>query len=218
MTFEPSVILDALPQLLVGARLTILIAVGGLVIGFVFGILAGLARAVGPRVVNGLAMLYIGVIRGTPLVVQVMFIYFALPLAIGVRIDALSAAVAAIAVNSGAYIAEVVRGAVLSISKGLVEAGLALGVSRGQVLMSVVWPIAFRRMIPALGNQFIISIKDTSLFIVIGVGELTRKGQEIIAMNFRALEIWSSVAVIYLIITLSLAFGLRLIEKRVRIL
>jgi len=163
-------------------------------------------------------MAYIGLIRGTPLVVQVMFIYFALPLAIGIRIDALAAAVTAIAVNSGAYIAEVVRGAVLSISKGLVEAGLALGVSRFQVLMSVIWPIAFRRMIPALGNQFIISVKDTSLFIVIGVGELTRRGQEIIAMNFRALEIWATVAVIYLILTASLALALRLVEKRIRIL
>ena len=218
MTFDPSVILDALPQLFAGARLTIFIAVIGLVAGFVLGILAGLARAVGPKVTVWLAMAYIGLIRGTPLVVQVMFIYFALPLAIGVRIDALAAAVTAIAVNSGAYIAEVVRGAVLSIDKGLVEAGLALGVSRLQVLMSVVWPIAFRRMIPALGNQFIISIKDTSLFIVIGVGELTRRGQEIIAMNFRALEIWSTVAIIYLVLTASLALALRFIEKRIRIL
>ncbi|VDR28799.1 Glutamine transport system permease protein glnP [Raoultella terrigena] len=148
-----------------------------------------------------------------------MFIYFALPMAFNdLRIDPFSAAVVTIMINSGAYIAEITRGAVLSIHKGFREAGLALGLSRSETIRHVILPLALRRMLPPLGNQWIISIKDTSLFIVIGVAELTRQGQEIIAGNFRALEIWSAVAVIYLIITLVLSFILRRLERRMKIL
>src|SRR5690606_4486240 len=100
----------------------------------------------------------------------------------------------AIVINSGAYVAEIVRGALASIHRGLREAGLSLGLPAWKVVVYVTGPIAFRRMLPALGNQFIASLKDTSLFIVIGVGELTRQGQEIIAVNFKAVEIWATVA------------------------
>ncbi|MDU7866856.1 MAG: ABC transporter permease subunit, partial [Pantoea sp.] len=134
------------------------------------------------------------------------------------RIDPFSAAVVTIMINSGAYIAEITRGAVLSINKGFREAGLALGLSSRETLRYVIMPLALRRMLPPLGNQWIVSIKDTSLFIVIGVAELTRQGQEIIAGNFRALEIWSAVAIIYLVITLVLSFVLSRVEKRVKIL
>ena len=217
MTFDWSVIWAALPQLLEGVQLTVMIAVLGLVGGSVMGLLAGLARAYGTLSVNLLAQVYIELVRGTPIVVQVMFLYFALPLLAHIRIDALSAAILAIALNSGAYLAEVVRGAFLSIEKGLMEAGLAMGMARHRVLLKVVGPLAFRRLIPPLGNQCIVSFKDTSLFIVIGVGELTRKGQEIIAGNFQAVEIWSAVAVIYLLLTGIMTLSLRMIESRMRI-
>jgi len=160
----------------------------------------------------------VGLVRGTPIVVQVMFIYFALPGLLGVRVDPMTAAIASIVINSGAYIAEIVRGAFLSVPKGLSEAGLAMGLPRWRVLAFVVGPVAFRRMTPALGNQFIVSLKDTSLFIVIGVGELTRQGQEIMAANFRAIEIWTAVAVIYLLLIGVLTLGLRTVERRMRIL
>ncbi|MDP6765747.1 MAG: amino acid ABC transporter permease, partial [SAR324 cluster bacterium] len=120
----------------------------------------------------------------------------------------------AIAVNAGAYIAEVVRGAVQSIERGQVEAGRSIGLSRFQTMRYVIWPQAFRRMIPPLGNQFIISLKDTSLLVVIGMGELTRTGQEIVAENFRAFEVWLTVAIIYFIMTRTLSFGLNYVEKR----
>jgi glutamine transport system permease protein len=129
----------------------------------------------------------------------------------------MTAAVITIMVNAGAYIAEIVRGAVVSVHKGLVEAGLSLGISRYQLIRYVLGPIAIRRMIPPLGNQFIISLKDTSLFIVIGVGELTRQGQEIMASNFRALEIWLTVAIMYLIMTTILASTLRHFERKMKI-
>ncbi|PMS38334.1 L-glutamine ABC transporter membrane protein [Trinickia symbiotica] len=218
MEFDWSAIAAALPDLLDGVKLTVFIAFVGLVGGFIVGMITGMFRAYGPTVLNVLAQVYIELIRGTPIVVQVMFLYFALPVLAHLRIDGLTAAIIAITINSGAYLAEVVRGALLSISKGLTEAGLAMGLSMPRVLAKIVGPLAFRRLIPPLGNQCIVSLKDTSLFIVIGVGELTRKGQEIIAGNFRAVEIWTAVAIIYLILTGVMTLTLRLVEKRMSIL
>ncbi|MBD8163126.1 glutamine ABC transporter permease GlnP [Erwinia persicina] len=219
MQFDWSAIWPAIPILLEGAKMTLWISVLGLLGGVIIGLAAGFARAYGGWLSSNIALVFIELIRGTPIVVQVMFIYFALPMALpDFRIDPFTAAVVTIMINSGAYIAEITRGAVLSINRGFREAGLALGLSSRETLRYVIMPLALRRMLPPLGNQWIVSIKDTSLFIVIGVAELTRQGQEIIAGNFRALEIWSAVAVIYLIITLVLSFVLRRLERRMKIL
>jgi len=210
---------DALPNLWEGTKMTMLITFCGLAGGFVLGALTGVVRAYGPTWLSAIAQVYVAVIRGTPIVVQVMFLYFALPLMVpDLRIDALWAAIITLIVNSGAYISEIVRGSLLSVHKGLKEAGQAMGLPFHKILTHIIGPVAFRRMIPPLGNQCIISLKDSSLFIVIGVAELTRQGQEIMASNFRAVEIWSAVAIIYLILTGALALGLRLVEKRMRIL
>src|SRR5690606_2166723 len=115
---------------------------------------------------------------------------------------------------SGAYIAEVVRGAVQSISKGQVEAGRSLGLTHNQTMRYIVWPQAFKRMIPPLGNQFIISIKDTSLLSVILVPELMFQGRQIASNYFNAVEIYTAVAIFYLLITLTLSYILRMIERR----
>ena len=218
MELDWSVVFQAMPALLQGAKLTVFIAVVGLAGGVLVGLLFGLMRAYGNRIVSAIAFVYVEFVRGTPIVVQVMFIYFALPVLLDIRVDAMTAAVTSIIVNSGAYISEIVRGAFLSVPRGLREAGLALGMPTWRVLAFVVGPVAFRRMTPPLGNQFIVSLKDTSLFIVIGVGELTRQGQEIMAANFRAVEIWSAVALIYLGLIGVLTFALRTVEKRMRIL
>jgi len=198
--------------------MTVYITALGLVGGALLGALTGVVRAYGNRALGLLALTYVAVIRGTPIVVQVMFIYFALPLMFDIRVDPVMAAIATLMINSGAYIAEIVRGALLSVHKGLREAGQAMGLPFYKILCYIIGPIAFRRMIPPLGNQCIISLKDSSLFIVIGVAELTRQGQEIMASNFRAVEIWSAVAIIYLILTGMMALGLRLLETRMRIL
>ncbi|MBL0716326.1 MAG: ABC transporter permease subunit [Desulfosarcina sp.] len=240
MGFEFKYIVESIPALLAGAKLTWYITIIGILGGLALGTLAGLLRLAGSRTVGGesygifriigsvgqkLAIGYIELIRGTPIIVQAMFIYFALPMLIevttgirGVRFDALTAAIITIILNAGAYMAEIVRGAVESVNRGLVEAGMAMGISRLQLIVNIIGPIAFKRAIPPLGNQFIISLKDTSLFIVIGVGELTRQGQEIMASNFRPLEIWSAVAVCYLIMTSVLALSLKFIEKRMKII
>lgn len=218
MDFDWSVVVEAMPVLLSGARVTIIITLVGLAGGMFLGVVAGVMRAYGGIILNAIALAYIELIRGTPMLVQVMFIYFALPMLANIRVDPMSAAITAIMINAGAYIAEIVRGALLSVSKGLREAGLALGLPVWKVLLYIIGPLAFRRMIPPLGNQFIISLKDTSLFIVIGVAELTRQGQDIMSTTFRAVEVWSAVAILYLIMTGVMTLALRITEKRMRIL
>ncbi len=239
MDFEFSVISESLPALIEGAKLTWYIAILGIFGGMICGILAGLGRLAGTGslgekphgvfapimvMIRYISGCYVEFVRGTPIIVQAMFLYFAFPMLVkGIfdierfRIEALTAAVITIIINAGAYIAEIVRGSVMSINKGLVEAGMSLGISRFHLIVHVIGPIAFRRMIPALSNQFIISLKDTSLFIVIGVGELTRQGQEIMASNFRALEIWSAVAILYLIMTTFIAMVLKYFERKMKI-
>lgn len=218
MNFDSRYIWDALPLLMQGLQLTLIITLSGLLGGLIIGLLAGTCRALGGTISKTVSLVFVELIRGTPIMVQVMFIYFALPMVLPVRIDPVPAAIITIVINSGAYIAEITRGAILSINKGFKEASLAMGLSPRSTLLHVIMPLAFRRMIPALGNQWIISIKDTSLFIVIGVAELTRQGQEIIAGNFRALEVWTAVAMIYLFLTLCLSFLLKQLEKRIHIL
>ncbi|KMV74077.1 MULTISPECIES: glutamine ABC transporter permease GlnP [Rosenbergiella] len=218
MNFDFTYVWQAFPILLQGLKLTLFISLLGLCGGFIIGLIAGVARALGGRISKTLSLIFVELIRGTPIMVQVMFIYFALPLLLPIRIEPITAAVVTIMINSGAYIAEITRGAILSINKGFKEAGLAMGLSSRATLWHIIMPLALRRMIPALGNQWIISIKDTSLFIVIGVAELTREGQEIIAGNFRALEVWTAVAALYLVVTLCLSFLLKKLEKRMHIL
>lgn len=218
MNFDSRYIWDALPLLMQGLQLTLIISLSGLLGGLIIGLLAGTCRDLGGTISKTVSLVFVELIRGTPIMVQVMFIYFALPMVFPVRIDPVPAAIITIVINSGAYIAEITRGAILSINKGFKEASLAMGLSPRSTLLHVIMPLAFRRMIPALGNQWIISIKDTSLFIVIGVAELIRQGQEIIAGNFRALEVWTAVAMIYLFLTLCLSFLLKQLEKRIHIL
>lgn len=218
MDFRWDVVWNAMPQMVQGAQLTAQITLIGIGGGMVIGTLCGLILAFRLPVIHWLVFAYVSVIRGTPIVVQAMFIYFALPLAMDLTLSGFAAASLCLALNAGAYITEIVRGAVLSIDKGLTDAGLALGMSYPQVLTTVVGPLAFRRTIPPLGNQFIISLKDSALFLVIGVAELAQRGEQLTAQTGRALEIWTAVAVFYLIMTFTLAMIMRLIERRMTIL
>lgn len=212
--FDWQAAIDSLPFLIKGLPYTLMISFGGLIAGFVLGILFGLLSLNKKWYLRWPATAYIEVFRGTPILVQVLFIFYGLPDLIGAPIDPITAAIAAIAFNSGAYISEVVRGGVQSIAKGQQEAGLSLGLSRVQTFRFIIWPQALRRMIPPLGNQAIVSIKDTSLFSVIGVGELVRQGQVYIANTFTAFEVYFAVALLYLAITLSLSLLLRIYEHR----
>lgn len=203
----------ALPFLLEGLRLTLEITIIGLIIGFVIGLFAGLATLSRTRWLRWPGQAYMEFFRGTPILVQALFIFFGLPDLIGHPIPAFAAGVAAVALNSGGYICEIVRGGVRSIEKEQTEAGLAVGLSNTQTFRYIIWPQALRRIVPPLGNQGIISLKDTSVFSVIGVGELVRQGQVYIATTFNAFEIYFVVAIMYLIVTLTFSVFLRWLER-----
>jgi glutamine transport system permease protein len=212
--FSLSDIQGAMPYLLAGLRLTVEITIVGLILGFFLGLLTGLATLSPTRWLRWPGIAYLEFFRGTPILVQALFLFYGLPDLLGHPVPAFSAAVAAIALNSGAYICEIVRGGVKSIEKGQREAGLSIGMSGFQTFLYVIWPQALRRIVPPLGNQGIISLKDTSVFSVIGVGELVRQGQVYIAVTFNAFEIYFVVAMMYLVITLTFSFFLRKLEKR----
>ncbi|WP_373895418.1 amino acid ABC transporter permease [Virgibacillus natechei] len=207
-------IVEFLPQLATGLYYTLLISVVGLLVGFLLGAVFGLGRISDKKVIYTISTIYIEVIRGTPVLVQAIWIFFALPLITQYNMDSVLAGIVVIALNSGAYIAEIVRGAVQSIEKGQMEAGRSLGLDQGQAMRYIIWPQAFKRMIPPLGNQFIISIKDTSLLSVILVPELMFQGRLIASNHYNAVEIYTAVAVFYLAITLTLSFVLRIFERR----
>ncbi|WP_088894195.1 amino acid ABC transporter permease [Leptolyngbya ohadii] len=201
------VLLDALPNLLLGATVTLQLTAITVLLGMVFGSLIGILRLSPSPLLRFLTRCYVDFLRGTPLLVQIFMIYFGLPaLARGLgftfTLNQWAAAVIALTLNSSAYIAEIVRGGIQSIELGQREAAESLGLGSVQTMRYVIFPQALRRIIPPLGNEFITLLKDTSLVAVIGFEELFRRGQLIVAQNFRAFEIYFAVALIYLVLTL----------------
>lgn len=212
--FDFSLIIDSLPLLGIGALVTIEITAMAVFLGTCIGLFVGIAELARYPWIRIPAKIYVDFIRGTPLLVQIFIIYFALPIILGTRIEPFIAAVAACSINSGAYVAEIFRAGIQSIDKGQMEAGRSLGMSWTQTMRYIIIPQAFRRTIPQLGNEFIAMLKDSSLVSVIGFEELTRKGQLVIASTYGSLEIWSAVAIIYLIMTLSITRFVAYLEKR----
>ena len=216
MEFDLSLIVNSLPLLLKGAGLTLEITALAVGLGLIIGLFLGLAQLSKNPIFRWPAKVYVDVIRGTPLLIQIFIIYFALPNIIGERIDPYIAAVAACSLNSGAYIAEIFRAGIQSISLGQMRAGLSLGMTYPQTMRYIVLPQAVKRIIPPLGNEFIAMLKDSSLVSVIGFEELTRSGQLIIAETYGSLEIWSAVAIIYLVMTLTITRIVSVLEKKFR--
>ncbi|MBK7921544.1 MAG: amino acid ABC transporter permease [Veillonella sp.] len=217
MGFNWNLILDNLPLLLQGALVTVKITTMSVGCGFFIGMLVALANLSNLKIVRLLARCYVDIIRGTPLLVQIFLIYFALPMIIGSRIDPFVAAVTACSINSGAYVSEIFRAGIQSIDKGQMEAGRSLGLSWAQTMRYIIMPQAFKAIIPPLGNEFIAMLKDSSLVSVIGFEELTRRGQLIIAKTYASFEIWGTVAVIYLIMTVSISQLVAYLERRYNI-
>ena len=217
MEFDISLVSNSLPLLLRGALLTLEITALSVGFGLILGLILGLSQLAKTPLLRWPAKVYVDFIRGTPLLIQIFIIYFALPNLIGHRIDPFIAAVPACPLNSGAYIAEIFRGGIQSISQGQMRAGLSLGMTYGQTMRYIVLPQAFKRIIPPLGNEFIAMLKDSSLVSVIGFEELTRSGQLVIAETYATIEIWTAVALLYLIMTLSISQIVRFMEKRFRL-
>ncbi|MBO6179061.1 MAG: amino acid ABC transporter permease [Selenomonadaceae bacterium] len=217
MSFSFDLVINSLPLLLTGAAVTVEITALSITLGIIIGLFAGIARISKIRPLRYAAAVYVDFFRGTPLLVQIFIIYFALPLLTGQRIDPFIAAITACGINSGAYVAEIFRAGITSVDKGQMEAGRSLGMTWVDTMRYIIIPQAFRRVIPPLGNEFIALLKDSSLVSVIGFEELTRNGQLIIARTYGAMEIWLSVAVIYLIMTLSISRFVAYLEKRWRV-
>lgn len=214
MEFDFSIITHSFPLLLVGTGITLKITALAVGIGLIFGLAAAMARLSSIAPLRAVGRVYVDFIRGTPLLIQLFIIYFALPMITGKRVDPYVAAVAACSINSGAYVAEIFRAGIQSISIGQTRAALSLGMTNGQAFRYVVLPQAVRRVVPPLGNEFIAMLKDSSLVSVIGFGELTRTGQLLIAETYAAVEIWSCVAIIYLVLTLTISRLVTFVEKK----
>lgn len=208
------VIVDALPVLAQGSVVTLKITVISLFFALLIGLLFGLMSTSRSKILRGIATAYVDFLRGTPLLVQIFFIYFGLPPVLDIKIPETTAGILALSLNAGAYLAEIFRGGILSIDKGQMEAARSLGLTHGKAMRLVILPQAVRRMIPAFVNQFIVTLKDTSLLTVIGIRELMNSGEIIISSNFRSFEIWAVVAVFYFLMIYILSLLSRSLERR----
>ncbi|WP_103104957.1 amino acid ABC transporter permease [Brevibacillus reuszeri] len=210
-----SLITDASPLLLQGLENTIKVAFLSLLFATVLGLFFGLLRVSKRKSLQMIAKVYVSIIRGTPLYVQVIFFYFGLfPLVFGRATDAVSAGIFVLSLNAGAYLVEIFRAGIESIDKGQMEAGRAIGFTHGQTMAYIIMPQAIKRMIPAIVNQFIISIKDTSLLATIGIAELTFTAQTIYAVNFKAFEFLGAIGIIYWVLIYVLTAFSHWLERR----
>lgn len=204
------------PDLMRGAFVTIELTAAALVLGCVLGLLAGIARLdKKKRVIYSIATAYLAVIRGTPLLVQLFILFFGLP-HFGLLLPAFACGVLGLGIYSGAYISEIVRGAIQSVDRGQMEAARSIGMSNGQAMRSVILPQAVVRMVPPLGNEFIALIKNSALVSLLTIHDLMHEGQKIISVSYRSLEVYLVIALMYFVLTGLTALALRKIEMRLR--
>ena len=209
------------PLFLSGIAVTLLVSITGTLIGFVIGLLVAVLRTVPeskktlPRIlikiVKFICVTYIEIFRGTPMIVQAMVIFYGLVQII--PISPLFAAVFVISINTGAYMAEIVRGGIISIDKGQTEAALSVGMNHWQIMTTVVLPQAIRNIMPAIGNEFVVNIKDSSVLNVISVSELYFTSKSAAGTYLRYFEVFFITAVIYFILTFTVTRLLRIVEK-----
>ena len=209
-------------RVLEGLQNTLIIAVLGLLIGIVIGTILAVTKVVPQkrkvaRVFSTLTDIYVGIFRGTPMVVQLLIFYFVLFPMIGMGdIPALVVALRSFGMNSGAYVCEIMRSGILSVDKGQMEAGRAVGLSYGQTMFKVIIPQAVKNILPTLGNEFIILVKDTSVVSFIAAVDLTKAFQEIGSANYEYLVPYMVLALCYLVIVYFITLIIKLLERRMR--
>lgn len=208
-----TLIWNSVPSLLHGATISLEIAFVAAAIGLILGSLLGLGETVHSRFVSFLVGVYVTLFRGTPMLVQILFVYYVLP-QFGITIAPFWAACLAIGLNSSAYISQIVLTGIQAIPKGQIEAAQTLGFSSFKTIRYIIFPQAFRLTLPALGNELITLIKDSSLASIIGVMELSKEASIIRSRTYDAFSILLAVSVIYLVLTASLSFCIKLYEKR----
>ncbi|MCI8322494.1 MAG: amino acid ABC transporter permease [Lachnospiraceae bacterium] len=200
---------------------TLLLCLLSLVFASVIGMIFGLMNVGHNRLLNFIGTVYVDAVRGVPLIVLAYFIYFGIPAGIqslgftNFKMDALQAGTIALSMNCGAYMAEIVRAGIQSVDRGQMEAGRSLGLSYGAGMALIVVPQAVRTMIPSIINQFIITLKDTSILSVIGFPELTNVGKTIMGNTFKNLQAWAIVGIMYLIVITILSKVSKQIERRI---
>jgi polar amino acid transport system permease protein len=206
-------VITAMPALLQGAGLTILLTLVSIFFGLILGLLLALGRLSKNAFFDRLSQFYIWLFRGTPLLLQIFFIYYALPTFTPITIDALPAAFIALSLNSGAYLAEIIRAAIQSIDKGQMEASKALGMSFTQAMRRIVIPQSYRRLIPPTGNEFIALLKDSSLVSIIAMTELMRTTSLLANSSGNAIY-YIPCAILYLAMTTIFTFVFSKLEKK----
>lgn len=202
---------------------TMLLTLLSLAFAFVIGLIFGLMNVSKSKLLNFIGTLYVDAVRGVPLIVLAYFIYFGVPAgvkAMGVasfKLSALQAGTISLSMNAGAYMAEIFRAGIQSVDKGQMEAARSLGLGYGKAMQKVILPQAIRTMVPSIINQFIISLKDTSILSVIGFPELTKAGNIIVGNTFKVLEVWGIVAIMYMIVITILSKLAKRIERRLNV-
>ena len=197
MNLDVSVVLTKIPILLEGCVVTLQISFFALLLGMIFGIAGALCRISDNRALNSLAFMYVWVIRGTPVMVQLFILYFGLP-QLGIKLPSMVAGVLGLAINTGAYVTEIIRAGIQAVDKGQMEAALSVGMSFRQAMVRIIGPQATKICIPPLVNQFIMTLKNSSIASLVTITELFRTGEQIIYTTFRSFEVYMAVAVLYL--------------------
>ena len=208
--------------LLLAMGQTLLLALCGLFFACILGMFFGLLSVLKNKACRIISSIFVDVIRGVPMIVLAYFIYFGVPAGIKMmgiqdfRLSALQAGTIALSMNCGAYMAEIIRAGIESVDKGQMEASRSLGLSYGKSMRLVVIPQAIRTMIPSIINQFIITLKDTSILSVIGFPELTNMGKTISGNTFKSLQTWAIVGIMYMVIIITLSKIAKKIERRIK--
>lgn len=205
---------QCMPQLTMGLKLTLQMTIFSLVLAVIVGMITCLFSISKVKPLNWISGIYLSLIRGTPLMVQAFFIYFGITGALGIRISSFSAAILVLCLNAGAYLSEIFRSGIAAVNKGQMEAARSLGLPYGVAMRKIILPQAIRIVIPSVLNQFIITLKDTSILSVIGCGELMRQGQLIVARNYESFKTYAIVAVMYYIVVVVLTKIFQIIERR----
>jgi polar amino acid transport system permease protein len=203
--------------LLSGVVMTLYVTLAALSIGVVAGLIVGIARMSTRRWLKGPALGYVEVFRNTPALVQLIWVYYCLPLFTGVNLSATVSCIVALALNGSAYLAEIFRGGIQAVDRGQVEAARALGMSYPKTMRKVVLPQAFRRMIPPMVNETVALLKFSSLVSILGVADLTYQAQVLSTTTFRPLEIFTGIAVVYFTLCTSLSYVAGRLERRLAV-
>ena len=216
MDLDFSPVWDGWRALASGTLITIEITAAALVLGCVLGLLIGLGRLNPDRkIIYGLCTTYLTLVRGTPLLVQLLILFFGLP-HFGIQLPAYVCGIFGLGIYSAAYVSEIVRGSIQSVEKGQMEAARSLGLPHKLAMRKVILPQAFVRMIPALGNEFIALIKNSALVSLLTIADVMHEGEKIISVSYRSLEVYLAIAFIYLMLTSITTLILRRTEKVLR--